>query len=192
MKRCAWVPENDEVYTQYHDTEWGVPVFDEDKMCEMFFLETFQAGLSWITILKKRENFRKAFDGFDPEIISNYDEVKFEDLRNDPGIIRCRHKIKAAINNAKIILKIREEKGSLVNYFWSFTDHQVIVNHDDIIKTTSELSDCISKDLKKRGMSYVGSITIYSFLQAVGIINDHHTTCFRHEELNHGTMESLR
>ena len=192
MKRCGWVPETDEVYTHYHDTEWGVPVWDEKKMCEMFFLETFQAGLSWITILKKRENFRKALDDFDPEIISKYDEVKFEALRNDPGIIRCRHKIKASIKNAGIILEIRKEFGSLVDYFWSFTDHQIIVNHDDNIKTTSELSDRISKDLKKRGMSYVGSVTIYSFLQAVGIVNDHHTTCFRYQELSNGTVESLR
>ena len=192
MKRCSWVPQQDELYTHYHDTEWGVPVFDEHKMCEMFFLETFQAGLSWITILKKRENFRRALDDFDPVLISAYDEVKFEALKADPGIIRCRRKIKAAIKNAGILLQIREEFGSVVEYFWSFTNHQIIVNTDDNIKTTSELSDRISKDLKKRKMSYVGSVTIYSFLQAVGIINDHHTTCFRYQELTHGTVESLR
>ena len=192
MKRCAWVPVNDDIYTHYHDTEWGVPVMDEHKMCEMFFLETFQAGLSWITILKKRENFRKALDDFDPVLISAYDEDKFEALKADPGIIRCRHKIKAAIKNAGILLQIREEFGSVVDYFWSFTNRQVIVNTDNNFKTTSELSDRISKDLKKRGMSYVGSVTIYSFLQAVGIINDHHTECFRYQELTHGTVESVR
>lgn len=192
MKRCSWVPQTDELYIHYHDTQWGVPVFDEHTMCEMFFLETFQAGLSWITILKKRENFRKAFDDFDPVLISAYDEVKFETLMSDSGIIRCRTKIKAAIKNAGILLQIREEFGSVVEYFWSFTNHQIILNMDDNIKTTSELSDRISKDLKKRGMSYVGSVTIYSFLQAVGIINDHQLQCFRYQELMHGTVESLR
>lgn len=181
MKRCAWVPENDQIYTVYHDTEWGVPVIDEHKICEMFFLETFHAGLSWITILKKREAFRKAFDDFDPSKIAKYDEQKIQELLLNPGIIRCQRKIRAAVKNAAVLLSIREEKGSFSEYLWSFSNHQRIVNMDNQSKTTSDLSDRISADLKKRGMSFVGSITIYSYLQAIGIVNDHHTECFRYK-----------
>lgn len=188
MKRCAWVDEHDQVYLNYHDREWGVPVTDEHLMCEMFFLETFQAGLSWITILKKREAFRNAFDDFDPVLISKYDEQKIQDLLTNKGIVRCQRKIRAAIKNAGIILEIQKEKGSLCDYLWSFVNYQPVLNRDDHFKTTSELSDLISKDLKKRGMSYVGSITIYSFLQAAGIVNDHHTECFRYKEIHHGTV----
>ena len=183
MKRCAWVPEHDQVYITYHDTEWGVPVFDEHKMCEMFFLETFQAGLSWITILKKREAFRKAFDDFDPALISSYDEQKIQSLMNDKGIIRCQRKIRSAVKNAGILVQIQKEAGSFCDYLWSFTNYQIIHNTDDQIKTRSELSDRLSQDLKKRGMSFVGSVTMYSFLEAVGIINDHHTECFRYQHL---------
>lgn len=188
MKRCAWVNEQDLVYLNYHDSEWGVPVKDEHLMCEMFFLETFQAGLSWITILKKREEFRKAFDDFNPALISQYDEVKINSLLENKGIIRCQRKIRAAIKNAGIILEIQKEKGSFCEYLWSFVNYQPVINTDDQMKTTSELSDLISNDLKKRGMSYVGSITIYSFLQAVGIVNDHHTECFRYKEIDHGIV----
>lgn len=188
MKRCAWVNEHDPVYLDYHDKEWGVPVTDEHLMCEMFFLETFQAGLSWITVLKKREAFRQAFDQFDPALISQYDEQKIASLLKDQGIIRNRNKILSAIKNAAIICEIQKEKGSFCNYLWSFVEYQPIVNQDNVMKTTSELSDRISKDLKKRGMSYVGSVTIYSFLQAVGIVNDHHQDCFRYWEIDHGTV----
>ncbi|MBP3399773.1 MAG: DNA-3-methyladenine glycosylase I [Erysipelotrichaceae bacterium] len=192
MKRCAWVPVNDQVYKNYHDNEWGVPVIDEHKICEMFFLETFQAGLSWITILKKREAFRKAFDDFDPNKIAKYDEQKIQELLLNPGIIRCQRKIRAAVKNAAVILSIRKEKGSFSEYLWSFSNHQRIVNMDNQSKTTSELSDRISADLKKRGMSFVGSITMYSYLQAIGIINDHHTECFRYKEIEDGVLGSIR
>lgn len=190
-KRCEWVPDNDQVYISYHDDEWGVPVHDEQKICEMFFLETFQAGLSWITILKKREAFRKAFDDFDPEKIAFYDEKKIQSLLENAEIIRSRRKITAAVKNAAVLLSIRKEKGSFSEYLWSFSNHQRIVNMDNKSKTTSELSDRISADLKKRGMSFVGSITIYSYLQAIGIINDHHTECFRYREIEDG-FKSMR
>ena len=188
MNRCKWVPVNDPLYVKYHDEEWGVPVRDEKKMCEMFFLETFQAGLSWITILRKREAFRDAFDDFDPVKIAAYDEEKIQMLLTNAKIIRSNRKIRAAVQNAGIILTLRDEFGSFCDYLWSFTGHSIIVNTDNQVRTTSELSDKISADLKRRGMSFVGSVTIYSFLQAVGIINDHHTECFRAQELTHGTV----
>ena len=178
MKRCAWCNLNNPKYIEYHDHEWGRPVYDDEKLYEMFLLETFQAGLSWITILKKREAFKEAFDQFDVKKIAQYDEIKVTALLNNEKIIRSKRKIAAAIKNAKIFMDIQNEFGSFSKYIWGFSNNQIIKNIDDNFKTTSKLSDEISNDLKKRGMSFVGSITIYSYLQAVGIVNDHELNCF--------------
>jgi DNA-3-methyladenine glycosylase I len=183
MKRCAWVNENSELYCAYHDSEWGTPLHDEKAMYELFLLEAFQAGLSWITILKKREDFRKAFDGFDVEKIAQYDEEKIQSLLQDAGNIRSRGKIAGAIRNAKVILELQKEFGSFCNYLWSFSDGKVVFSKDGAYRTTSPLSDRMAADMKKRGMRYVGSVTIYSFLQAAGIVNDHDKTCFRYGEI---------
>jgi len=181
--RCAWVSESSPLYCAYHDEEWGTPLYDEQRFFELFLLEAFQAGLSWLTILRKRENFRAAFDCFDAEKIARYDEQKIRSLLNDPGIIRSRGKIEGAIANAKIVLDIRREHGSFCGYIWSFTGGRVIVAEDNAVRCSSPLSDEISVALKKRGMRYVGSVTIYSFLQAAGIVNDHEQGCFRRAEL---------
>lgn len=176
-KRCFWVDESSPIYVKYHDEEWGVPVHDDQKLYEMFLLETFQAGLSWITVLKKREAFREAFDGFNPEKVSAYKEEKLNELMENPGIIRNRRKVEAAVKNTRIFMAIQKEFGSFSNYLWGFTDGEIIVNQDDNFSVKTDLSDRISKDMKKRGMSFVGSVTIYSYLQAVGIVNDHELSC---------------
>ena len=177
MKRCKWLNENNELYVYYHDHEWAVPNYDDNYMFEFLILESFQAGLSWETILNKRENFKKAFDNFDYKKIANYDENKINELMTNSGIIRNKLKIKAAINNAKIFMEIQKEFNSFSNYIWSFTNNKIIKNINDDFKTTSELSDRVSKDLINRGMKFVGSTIIYSYLQAIGVINDHETTC---------------
>lgn len=177
-KRCFWVDLSSPVYIQYHDKEWGIPVYDDEKLYEMFLLETFQAGLSWITILKKREFFREAFDGFDVKKIAAYGADKVEELLQNAQIIRNRGKITAAVQNAAVFMEIQKEYGSFSRYLWGFTDGKVIVNQEDKVPVKTELSDRISKDLKKRGMRYVGSVTIYSYLQAVGVVNDHDKDCF--------------
>ena len=182
-QRCGWVNENSALYCAYHDDEWGTPLHDEKAMYELFLLEAFQAGLSWITILKKRENFRKAFDNFDAEAIAHYDEEKINALLQDAGIIRSRGKITGAIQNAKVVLELQKEFGSFCNYLWSFSDGKVVFSKDGVYKATSPLSDRMSADMKQRGMRYVGSVTIYSFLQAAGIVNDHDKTCFRYSEI---------
>lgn len=180
VRRCFWVDEKSEIYIRYHDEEWGVPVYEDGKLYEMLLLECFQAGLSWITILKKREAFRAAFDGFDREKIAAYGDEKVEELMQDAGIIRNRGKIRAAIQNARVFGEIQKEFGSFSAYLWGFTGGQIIRNQDDIVRTTTELSDRVSKDLKKRGMRFVGSVTIYSYLQAVGVVDDHETGCWKH------------
>jgi len=181
-KRCFWVTENP-LYITYHDDEWGVPIYDDKKLFEFLLLETFQAGLSWITILKKRENFKKAFDDFDYQKIAHYNASKYESLLQDAGIIRNKLKIKATITNAQHFIKIQEEFGSFSNYIWRFVNHQPIINsfkkREDVPATTL-LSDKISKELKKRGFKFVGSTIIYAFMQAVGMVNDHTTNCFRY------------
>lgn len=177
MNRCKWAMNVNEIYTKYHDEEWGEPVHDDQKLYEMLILESFQAGLSWSCILNKRENFRKAFDNFDMNKIINYDEAKIQELQNNAGIIRNKLKIKATINNSKIFKTIQKEYGSFDKYIWSFTNNEIIYEFD---KVSSELSDNISRDLKKRGMTFVGTIIIYSYLQAVGIINSHESQCFKH------------
>ena len=180
MKRCRWADPNSELYIAYHDREWGRLEHDDQKLFEMLILEGFQAGLSWLTILKKREAFRRAFDRFDPAAVAQYGPEKVESLMADVGIVRNRRKILASIQNAKIFLAIQEEFGSFDRYLWSFTEGEVIVNTDDVFHTHTDLSDQISKDLKRRGMSFVGTTIIYSFLQAVGVVNDHELTCFCH------------
>ena len=180
MNRCKWVNLNNEKYIEYHDNEWGVPVYDDQKLFEMLLLESFQAGLSWECILNKRDYFKEAFDNYNPNIIIKYNEEKINELLSNKNIIRNRRKIEATINNAKIFLKIKKEYGSFSNYIWHFTNGKIIKNTNDSFQTTSPLSDTISNDLKKRGMKFVGSTIIYSYLQAIGIINDHELNCFKH------------
>lgn len=183
-KRCDWVSA-DPLYIKYHDTEWGVPVYDDATLFEFLVLETFQAGLSWITILKKRENFRAAFDGFNYKQIAAYTEDKFEELIQNSGIIRNKLKVKGTITNAKLFMKIQDEYGSFSKYIWSFVDGKPIVNGFKSIKdvpANSPLSDRISKDLKKRGFKFVGTTVIYAFMQTTGMVNDHTTDCFRYKD----------
>ncbi|MEQ3498555.1 DNA-3-methyladenine glycosylase I [Tenacibaculum sp. SSH1-16] len=184
-KRCFWVSD-DPLYIEYHDNEWGVPVYDDDKLFEFLILETFQAGLSWITVLKKRENFRKAFDNFDYKKIAKYSEDKYEELLQDNGIIRNKLKIKATITNAQAFMKVQEEFGAFSKYIWDFTNGKPIVNKfekKEEVPATTALSDVISKDLKKRGFKFVGSTVIYAHMQATGMVNDHTTDCFRYHEV---------
>lgn len=181
MKRCSWVNENSEIYIKYHDEEWGIPKHEDKELFELLVLEGFQAGLSWLTILKRREYFRQAFDNFDVEKVSNYTESKINELYHNENIIRNKSKIVSTINNAKVFIKIQKEFGSFSNYIWKFTDNKVIKKDYKKIPVTTELSDTISKDLRQRGMKYVGSIIIYSYLQAIGIVNDHEKDCFCRE-----------
>lgn len=181
MDRCDWCKGN-KLYMEYHDKEWGVPVYDDRVHFEFLLLESMQAGLSWLTILKKRENFRTAFDKFDYKKIAKYDGQKIEELLSNEGIIRHRTKIKSAINNASRFIEIKEEFGSFNTYIWGFTDNKIIVNHyKDIeeVPSKTDLSETVSKDLKKRGFKFLGPVIIYSFLQAVGIVDDHIDNCFR-------------
>lgn len=178
--RCFWCTSHP-LYIKYHDEEWGKPVYDDAKLFEMLLLESFQAGLSWFTILQKRENFRIAFNDFNVNKIAEYTDDKFQELIINSGIIKNKLKIKAAITNAKLFIEIQNEFGTFSNYLWGFTNH-TIINNQDISKShfyvTSPLSDAISKDLKKRGFKFVGSTTIYAYIQAVGVINDHTSDCF--------------
>lgn len=177
MNRCKWVNLNNKLYVDYHDYEWGIPNYDDKYLFELLILEMFQAGLSWECILNKRENFKIAFDNFDFRKISNYDNDKIKELLDNRSIIRNKLKIKATINNAKIFMNIQNEYGSFSKYIWGFTNNKVIKNTNDIMVTHSALSDQISQDLKKRGMKFVGTVIIYSYLQAIGIINDHEKDC---------------
>ena len=178
-KRCFWVDLKSPIYIKYHDEEWGVPKYDDRYLFELLILESFQAGLSWLTVLKKREAFRLAFDNFDVQKIANYNDKKVYELLQNPAIIRSKNKILASINNAKIFIKIQKEYGSFSNYIWGFTENKIITNTTGELIVSSPLSDKISKDLKKRGMKYVGTIIIYSYLQAIGIINDHDKNCYK-------------
>jgi len=173
--RCRWANPKNDRYIRYHDEEWGVPVYDDHKLFEMLILEGFQAGLSWECVLNKQPAFEEAFDGFDLDKICEYKEEKLLELQNNPGIIRNKLKIKAAVKNALIFREIQKEYGSFTEYLWKWTKGQVIYEND---KTTSELSDAISADLKKRGMTFVGSTIIYSYLQAVGVIYSHEPGCY--------------
>jgi len=185
MKRCPWC-ENNELYIKYHDEEWGVPIHDDNKHLEFLILEGAQAGLSWLTVLKKRKNYQKAYDHFDPYKIANYSEKKTNQLMNNPGIIRNKAKIKASINNAQKFLEIQKEFGSFDKYIWQFVHNKTIINswkNDSELPSKTELSDKISNDLKKRGFKFVGSTTMYAHMQATGIVNDHIIDCFRYNQL---------
>ncbi len=182
MKRCFWVNMDNPLYVDYHDFEWGVPKYDDHELYELLILEMFQAGLSWETILNKRENFRKVFDNFEPQRIVNYGEDKINELMQDKGIIRNRRKIEATINNTKIFLDLQKEFGSFANYIWSFTDNKIIITDSKVV--SNQLSDTISKDLNKRGMRFVGTVIIFSYLQAIGVVNSHAEDCFKGE--SHG------
>lgn len=182
--RCGWVNE-DPLYMNYHDHEWGVPVHDDRVLFEMLNLEGAQAGLSWYTILKKRDSYREAFDGFDPNVIVNYDEAKLQDLLQNPGIVRNRLKIASVVQNAKAFLKVQQEFGSFDTYIWSFVGGKPMTNHwEDSrqLPAKTEISDAMSKDLKKRGFKFVGSTICYAYMQAVGMVNDHTKTCFCYQE----------
>ena len=183
--RCDWCIGNP-LYEQYHDEEWGVPVYDDNKLFEFLILETFQAGLSWITVLRKRENFRAAFDNFDYKKIAKYNQEKIDTLLENAGIIRNKLKIKATITNAQAFIAIQEEFGSFSEYIWKFTDGKPIKNTFKImseIPANTSLSDTISKDLKNRGFKFVGTTVIYAHMQATGMVNDHIVDCFRYNEV---------
>jgi DNA-3-methyladenine glycosylase I len=188
MERCSWCG-SDPLYVEYHDREWGAPVHDERKHFEFLLLETQQAGLSWITILRKREAYRRAFAGFEPEKVARFTEARVEKLLLDPSIVRNRRKIEGAIKNARAFLAVEEEFGSFDRYLWRFVDGRPVV-HSALslaeLPVTTPLSDSVSSDLKARGFAFVGSTTIYAHLQAVGLVNDHLMSCFRYKELVSG------
>ena len=185
-ERCPW-PGNRELDIKYHDEEWGVPVHNDQKLFEFLVLDAFQAGLSWTTILKKRENFRSAFDGFDAKVIAGYDEAKIAELLQNKGIIRNQLKIRSTISNAKLFLNVQKEFGSFDSYIWQFTAGKTIINNRillDQIPVSTKESDAMSLDLKKRGFKFVGSTICYAFMQAAGMVNDHMVDCFRYKEVS--------
>ena len=182
--RCGW-SVSDPVYIEYHDREWGVPVRDDRRQFEFLVLESAQAGLSWLTILKRREGYARLYKGFDPELVVNFDEARIQSMLQDAGIIRNRKKIESSINNARCFLEVKDQYGSFCNYLWGFTDGRQLVNHFRYlseIPATTALSDTIAKDMKKRGFQFLGSTIIYAHLQATGLVNDHLVDCFRHQE----------
>lgn len=182
-KRCFWVTK-DQIYIDYHDNEWGKPVYDDQTLFEFIILESFQAGLSWLTILNRREQFRMAFDQFEVQKVAQYSTEKVEELIQNEGIIRHRGKIEAAISNAKLFIEIQKKFGSFAQFIWNYVDHQPIINHwttREEVPATTPLSDLIAKDLKKRGFKFFGSTTIYAFMQGIGMVNDHTTDCFCHK-----------
>lgn len=181
-QRCSWVDLKSPLYVKYHDEEWGEAVHDDKVLFEFLILEGAQAGLNWLTVLKKRENYRRAFDGFDYEKVALYDEAKVDELLKDEGIIRNRLKVNSAVRNARVFMEIRKEFGSFDKYIWGFVDNKPIVTVWDSLKdlpATTEVSDLISKDLKKRGMNFVGSTIIYAYMQAIGMVVDHSGECFK-------------
>jgi DNA-3-methyladenine glycosylase I len=184
--RCPWVDLSKPDYVEYHDVEWGVPIHDDQRMFEFLVLESAQAGLSWYTVLRKRENYRHAFDGFDPKKIACYEEQKLEALLQNSGIIRNRLKILAAINNAQRFLEIQQEFGSFDTYIWTFVNGHPLVNEIGSLEeypTTSPESDTLSKDLRRRGFKFLGSTICYAHMQATGMVNDHAMTCFRRQQI---------
>lgn len=185
MKRCKWC-EGDQLYIKYHDKEWGVPVHSDRKLFEFLILEGAQAGLSWITVLKKREAYREAFDKFDFNKVANYKEAKIQSLLNNPGIIRNKLKVRGSVKNAHAFIKVREEFGTFNKYIWQFTDGKTLQNSWTSLKkipANTRQSDLMSKDLKKRGFTFVGSTICYAFMQATGMVNDHTVDCFRYKEI---------
>lgn len=184
-KRCGWC-EGDALYEAYHDNEWGVPVYDDAKIFEFLILETFQAGLSWITVLRKRENFREAFDDFDYKKIANYSEEKIQELLQNPGIIRNKLKVRATVTNAESFIKTQKEYGSFSDYIWDFVGGEPIQNELKNYKNaaaTTAISEKLSKDLKKKGFKFVGPTVVYAHMQATGMVNDHEVSCFRYKEV---------
>lgn len=184
--RCDWANSRDEIYLRYHDAEWGVPVHEDRKQFEFLVLESAQAGLSWFTILRKRETYRKAFAEFDPEKVARFTTKQIEKLLTDPGIIRNRLKVNAAVTNARLFLEVQAAFGTFDNYIWSFVEGRPIRNTWQDMKqvpATSQESDALSKDLKQRGFKFVGSTIVYAHMQAVGMVNDHLVTCFRHKQV---------
>jgi DNA-3-methyladenine glycosylase I len=185
VNRCPWVGE-DPLYIEYHDTEWGLPLHNDLRLFEMLILEGAQAGLSWITILRKREAYRAAFDGFDPAAVACYDETKIAELLDNPGIVRNQLKIRAAVTNAQAYLAVQDEFGSFDKYIWGFVDGQPIINRwgpGDSLPAETPLSQAISKDLKARGFKFVGPTIMYAHMQSTGMVNDHRTDCFRYHEV---------
>ena len=186
LKRCPWVDLSKPDYVKYHDEEWGVPVYDDRVIFEFLTLESAQAGLSWYTVLKKRENYRKLFANFDPQRVAKFTSKKIERLLTDPGIIRNRLKVNAAVNNAKCFLSVQDEFGSFSDYIWQFVANNPIVNKFTRLAdypTHSDESDALSSDLKKRGFKFVGTTICYAHMQATGLVNDHSTDCFRRQEI---------
>jgi DNA-3-methyladenine glycosylase I len=185
ISRCPWCG-SDPLYVQYHDKEWGVPVYDDQKLFEFLILEGAQAGLSWLTILKRREGYREAFEGFDPRRVEKFTKSKINQLLKFEGIIRNRLKVESSVSNARAFLKVQDEFGSFSDYQWQFVGGKPIINKKKTMKdyqATSKESDALSKDLKKRGFRFVGSTIIYAYMQAVGMVNDHLMSCFRYQEL---------
>ena len=181
LPRCPWANPNNPLYLDYHDHEWGVPTYDDKALFELLILEGAQAGLSWETVLNKRENYRKAFDHFDVQKVAAYDEKKIESLLQNPGIIRNQRKIRSAIRNAKVFIEIQKEFGSFSTFIWGYVNHTPILNHFEHIKEVpaqTPLSESISKALKKRGMNFVGPTIIYAYMQSIGMVNDHLVGCF--------------
>ena len=185
ITRCEWATNNEKEKI-YHDNEWGVPLHDDRLLFEFLILEGAQAGLSWSTVLNKRDSYRVAYQNFDPQIVANFDEQKIDELLQNPGIIRNKLKVKASVTNAQAYLKIIEEFGSFDSYIWNFVNHKPIVNKwktKEAVPSETELSNTISKDLKKRGFKFVGSTICYAFMQAIGMVNDHTIDCFRYKEV---------
>jgi len=184
--RCPWVDNTFDEYVRYHDEEWGVPVHDDRVHFEFITLEGAQAGLSWSTILKRREGYRRLFEEFDPEKVARLSDRKVEELAKNPAIVRHRKKVESVVTNAQVFLQIQEEFGTFDKYIWDYVDGKTVINHYEKIENVpakTELSDQIAKDLKNRGFSFVGSTIIYAYMQACGLVNDHLTTCYRHKEL---------
>jgi DNA-3-methyladenine glycosylase I len=184
--RCDWIKDHS-LYLQYHDEEWGVPIYDDHKLFELLVLESAEAGLSWLTILKKRENYQLAYDNFDPEKVACYDSKKEEELMMNAGIIRSKAKITSSVQNAGKFLEIQKQYGSFSNYIWSYVDHQPIFNNwntSEEVPSRTDLSDTICADMKNRGFTFIGSKIIYAFMQAIGMVNDHPAYCFRHHKNN--------
>ena len=193
IQRCAWAG-TDPLYIEYHDTEWGVPVTDDRVLFEFLILEGAQAGLSWLTVLKKRENYRKAFAGFDPNKVARFNKQKIERLLQDPGIIRNRLKVEAAVTNAQCFLQVQKDFGSFAAYSWAFVDNKPLLNRWTSLKqlpAKTAISDAWSKDLKKRGFKFVGSTIMYAHMQAVGMVNDHMRGCFRYREVQRLKLTSI-
>ncbi|NLW55803.1 MAG: DNA-3-methyladenine glycosylase I [Firmicutes bacterium] len=194
MSRCSWCL-GDELYMKYHDQEWGVPVFDDRKHFEFLVLEAAQAGLSWLTILKKRENYREAYADFAPEVVAGFSEREIDVLLKNQGIIRNERKIRASIHNARCFLEVQAEFGSFSDYLWRFVDHRPVVNNwqsEKEIPAQTALSVAIAQDLKKRGFQFVGPIIIYAHLQATGLVNDHISACFRHRQIRDLNLSQIQ